>query len=95
MICIEAYRSAVGLWQNSSGKKQNQTVVKENRGGDSFGNLGSHLNEKRRRGDFKGHTFNTYFRICILLITTTVLISSLSENGDMSFLRKHIQILLL
>ena len=95
MICIEAYRSAVGLWQNSSGKKQNQTVVKENRGGDSFGNLGSHLNEKRRRVDFKGHTFNTYFRICILLITTTVLISSLSENSDMSFLRKHIQILLL
>ena len=49
MICIEAYRSAVGLWQNSSGKKLNKTVVKENRGGDSFGNLGSHLNEKRRR----------------------------------------------
>ena len=36
MICIEAYRSAVGLWQNSSVKKQNQPLVKENRGGDSF-----------------------------------------------------------
>ena len=45
MICIEAYRSAVGLWQNSSGKKQNQPLVKEKKGGDSFGNLGSHLEE--------------------------------------------------
>ena len=45
---------------------------------------------KKKRGKLKGH-----FRICILLIATTVLISSLSENGDMSFLRKHIQILLL
>ena len=37
MICIEAYRSAVGLWQNSSGKIQNHHLAKENKEGDSFG----------------------------------------------------------
>ena len=47
MICIEAYRSAVGLWQNSSGKKQNQPLVKENRGGDSFGFVEPGPNEKK------------------------------------------------
>ena len=48
MICIEAYRSAVGLWQNSSEKKQNQPLVKENRGGDSFAFVEPGPNEEKK-----------------------------------------------
>ena len=103
MICIEAYRSAVGLWQNSSGKIQNHHLAKENKEGDSFGyseqdpnvKKTRRDNHKKKRGKSKRPTFNTCLRICILIIATTVLISSLSENSDMSLLRTQIQILLL
>jgi hypothetical protein len=51
MICIEAYRSAVGLWQNSSGKIQNHHLAKENKEGDSFGYSEQDPNVKKTRRD--------------------------------------------